>query len=391
MEKTLTITKKIQIYPVGDSEEVGRVYNFIRNGQYAQFLALNTLMGQVASAFYACGRDLKNEEFSSAKKSILINSNPLLDNIEFASGVDTKSLVVKRVDRDFSKSIKNGLTKGTRTVTNYKRNVPLMTRGRHLKFLHDYEDYVTFSEKLFSGNCDVFIQWVNGIKFKVIMGNLHRSESLRHVIQNIFEETYKIQQSSIQFDETGRKIILNLTLQIPKKEYLLDENTTVGVDLSVVVPAKCSLNNNVNAVESIGSPDEFIRVRTRIQAQQRNLQKALKNTTGGHGRQKKLRALDKFAHRERNFVKTYNHIVSSKVIRFALDNNAKYINLENLCGAVNDAWILRNWSYCELQRDIQYKASIYGIQVRFVERCDRTEEDGDFDISREIAASKNFI
>lgn len=128
------ITRKLKLLPIGEEEEVNRVYDYIRNGQYSQYNALNILMGQLASKYYECKRDLSSAEFKEAQKSILSNSNPNLCDIEFAKGCDTKSAVVQKVKQDFSIAIKNGLPRGERNITNYKRTVPLITRGRDLVF-----------------------------------------------------------------------------------------------------------------------------------------------------------------------------------------------------------------------------------------------------------------
>lgn len=83
---TQTITRKIRLYPAGDEEEVNRVYNYIRNGMYAQYQASNLLMGQLTSEYFKCNRDLKSEIFKKSKKEILKNSNPMLQNIDFPKG-----------------------------------------------------------------------------------------------------------------------------------------------------------------------------------------------------------------------------------------------------------------------------------------------------------------
>lgn len=364
--ETQTITRKIQLYPVGDGEEATRVYDYIRNGMYAQYQASNLLMSQLASEYFKCNRDLKSEIFKKSKKEILKNSNPIFWNIDFPKGNDTISAVVQKVKADFDASLKNGLARGERTITNYKRTNPLIVRNRDLRFFHEYKSYNVFLEKLFDSDLEVFIKWVNKITFKIVLGNPHKSHELRCVIQNIFEEVYKVQGSSIQFDKTGKKIILNLSLAIPKKRMELDENTVVGVDLGVAIPAVCDLNNDEHAREFIGSKDDFLRVRTRIQNQKRRLQKGLKFTNGGHGRNKKLKPLKKFEDYEKNFVQTYGHMVSKRVVDFAVKHNAKYINIEDLEGYDSSEFILRNWSYYQLQQYITYKASIYGIEVRKV-------------------------
>lgn len=415
--ETQTITRKIQLYPVGNEEEVNRVYNYIRDGMYAQYQASNLLMGQLASEYFKCNRDIKSESFKTSQKEIFKADNPLLQEIEFPKGNDTLSSITQKVRQDFGVALKNGLARGERTITNYKRTNPLLTNARALKIYHEYDSYNDFLKKLFTTDLEVFIKWVNKIKFKVVFGNPHKSHELRCVIQNIFEEVYKVQGSSIQFDKTGKKIILNLSLAIPKKKMELDENTVVGVDLGVAIPAVCALNNDEYAREFIGSKDDFLRVRTKIQAQKRRLQISLKNSSGGHGRNKKLKPLKKFEDYEKNFVQTYSHMVSKRVVDFAVKHNAKYINIEDLEGYRASDFILRNWSYYKLQQYITYKAGIYGIKVRKInpyhtsqicsccghweegQRIDQShfkckscgaELNADFNAAKNIAKSKDF-
>lgn len=414
---TQTITRKIQLYPVGDEEEINRVYKYIRDGMYAQYQASNLLMGQLASEYFKCNRDLKSESFKTAQIEIFKANNPLLQDIEFSKGNDMLSSIKQKVRQDFNIALKGGLAKGERTIANYKRTSPLMTRGRDLRFYHEYKSYNEFLGKLFEPNLQVFIKWVNKIKFKVVFGNPHKSHELRCVIRNIFEEVYKVQGSSIQFDKTGKKIILNLSLAIPKKKMELDENTVVGVDLGVAIPAVCALNNEEYSREFIGSKDDFLRVRTRIQNQKHRLQKGLKFTSGGHGRNKKLKPLKKFEDYEKNFVQAYSHMVSKHVVDFAVKHNAKYINIEDLEGYRASDFILRNWSYYKLDQYITYKARIFGIEVRKVnpyhtsqicsccghweegQRIDQShfkckscgaELNADFNAAKNIAKSKDF-
>lgn len=366
MNNKFTITRKIQLFPVGDKDEINRVFNYIREGQYSQYQALNLLMGQIASKFYECGRDLNNAEFKESKRKILSNTNPSLSEIEFATGCDTKSAVTKKVGQDFMTAIKNGLARGERSITNYKRTFPLITRGRNITFYHGYENYTEFLDNLYvARNLKVFIKWINKIQFSIVCGNPHKSAELRSVIQNIFEERYKVNGSSIGIE--GDKIILNLSLTMPKEVKELDENKVVGVDLGLAIPAMCAINTNSYVKKSIGSADDFLRVRTKIRSERRRLQKNLKQTSGGHGRAKKLKALERFKKYEKHWVQNYNHFVSKEVVDFAIKNNAKYINIENLEGygkEVKNKFILSNWSYYQLQQYITYKAEKHGIVVR---------------------------
>lgn len=192
-----TICRKIQIFALGDTDDINRVYKFIRDGTYNQYRGLNLIMGQLSSEFYKNNTNLKSDDFKKWQKENMLNSNHLFGDLEFAVGVDSKSLITKKVKQDFSTMIKNGLCKGERNISNYKRDFPLMTRGRDLRFNHEYDSHQDFLDNLHSPELSVNMDWVNKIKFKVIFGNPNKSQELRSVIKNILEETYTVQGSSI--------------------------------------------------------------------------------------------------------------------------------------------------------------------------------------------------
>lgn len=381
MKEAQIITRKIQIYPIGDKKEIDRVYKYIRDGMFNQ----NKAMNQYMSALYmATMMDISKDDrkelnqlytrISTSKKGSAYSTD-----IQFAKGLPSTASLGQKVRQNFQKSVKDGLLYGKVSLPNYKKDNPLLIHVDYVRLrstnphldnglYHNYENEEEFLNVLFSDNekPEVFIKFANGITFQVVFGNLHKSLELRHVFQNIFNETYQVQGSSIQFDKTGKKMILNLCLAIPKRKIKLNENTVVGVDLGVAIPAVCALNNNTYIKQSIGSKDDFLRVRTKIQAQKRRLQKSLKYSNGGHGRNKKLKILDKFTKYEKNFVQTYNHMVSKNIVEFAVKNNAKYINIEDLSGYHANDFILRNWSFYQLQQYTTYKANLYGIEVRKV-------------------------
>lgn len=374
-----TITRKIQLIPVGDTEEIDRVYKYIKDGIYNQNKAMNQYMSALyISRIEDISKDDRKElnhlytRINSSKKGSAYD-----EEIQFPKGLPIASCLGQKVRHDFSNACKKGLLSGKISLPTYRKDNPLLVHVDYLRLrnnnphidngmYHNYESHTEFMKHLFAQDLEVFIKFANQIIFKIVFGNPHKSHELRCVVQNIFEEVYKVQGSSIQFDKTGKKIILNLSIAIPKKRMELDENTVAGVDLGVTIPAVCALNNDEYAREFIGSKDDFLRVRTRIQNQKRRLQKGLKFTNGGHGRNKKLKPLKKFEDYEKNFVQTYSHMVSKRVVDFAVKHNAKYINIEDLDGYDSSEFILRNWSYYQLQQYITYKAGIYGIEVRKV-------------------------
>ena len=347
--------RKLKLTIIGTDEERKQGYKFIRDSQYAQYQGLNLAMSILSSAYLESNRDIKSDIFKEAQKS-LTNSNPIFDNICFGTGIDTKSAITQRVKKDFKTSLKNGLAKGERTITNYKRDYPLLTRGRDLKF--QYKDD------------DIIIKWVNKIQFKVVLGSGKIKENkieLQYTLHKIINKEYKVGQSSLQFDRNNN-LILNLNLDIPynpKNETV--EGRTLGVDLGIKYPAYMCLNDDTYKREHIGSIDDFLRIREQMQDRRRKLQHDLKFIKGGKGRKKKTQALDRLRDKEKNFATTYNHMISKNVVEFAKKNQCEYINMEKLTKDGFNNKILRNWSYYQLQQYIEYKAEREGIQVRYID------------------------
>lgn len=330
----------------------------------------------------------------------------VLDKIPFKH-LDNKSLVNQKIKADIKADKSNGLLKGERSIRNYKRNFPLMTRGRDLKFKYGDND-------------DIEMKWIEGIKFKVIFGNrMKNSLELRHTLHKVIDSEYKICDSSLQFDKNNN-LILNLTLDIPidivKKKVI---GRVVGVDLGLKIPAYCALNDVEYIKKSIGRIDDFLKVRTQMQNRRRRLQISVQSAKGGKGRVDKLQALERFAEKEKNFAKTYNHFLSSNIIKFAVTNQAEQINMELLSlKETQNKSILRNWSYYQLQTMIEYKAQREGIKVKYIDpyhtsqmcsKCGNYEEgqresqahfickkcgykvNADYNAARNIAISNKYI
>lgn len=381
MSDTQIISRKIQLIPVGDKEEVNRVYTYLRDGIKSQNMAMNQYMSALYSTMVSdVSKDDRKELNKLFSRISTSNLGSAYDkSIEFPKGLPVASSAAQKVKQDFNNAMKKGLKYGKISLPTYRENNPLLVHvdyvrlrstNPHIDFglYHNYENHQDFLNNLFGKNLELFIKFANKITFKVVLGKPHKSAELRSVFKNIFEDYYFVKGSSIQFD--GTKIILNMSIEIPKQKVELDESIVVGVDLGLAIPAMCALNINDYVRLRIGSRDDFLRVRTQIKNQRRRLYSNLKYANGGHGRKKKMQAADRFTDYEKNWVQTYNHMVSKRVVDFALKNKAKYINLECLDGiSQNDLrnnYLLANWSYYQLQQYIKYKAEKYGIVVRFV-------------------------
>ena len=352
----ITVRKVKLIVNSEDSEEINRTYKFIRDNMYAQYQGLNRCMAYLLSGYYANGMDIKSDGFKNHMKTIK-NSLNIFDDINFGIGIDSKSAITQKVKKDFSTSLKNGLAKGERGATNYKRNFPLMTRGRDVKISY-LEDTNTF-----------VIKWVNKIEFKVILGQKDNIE-LSHTLYKIINKEYTLGQCTFEFDKNN-KLLLALNINIP--DDLISNNKEIipgrvlGVDLGVKVPAMICLNDNTFIKKSIGSYNEFFKVRSQFKARRERLYKQLESSKGGKGRKHKLKSTMQFRDKEKNFARTYNHFLSKNIIEFAKKYKCETINLEELNKKGFDNNLLGKWGYYQLQSMIEYKAERVGIKVKYVD------------------------
>ncbi len=373
------LTRKITLFPVGDKDEINRVYNYIRNGQKVQAIMMNQCISALYSAYMNNAtkdemHDIK--EYYSHIPGSKLGSPYDYDKELYPTGLPLAAAVSRACDAKINQAFKDGLRWGKVSLPTFKNTSPMMVHNKHVNLFnskcrgqglkHEYTSLGELHYELEHNNDpEIYIHFANKIVFKVVFGAINRSKELRSVFGKIFDREYKICDSTIGVYD--KKIILNLAVEMDRAKQVLDENVTVGVDLGLAVPAICALNNDLYHRVRIGSYDDFTRKRLQMQAQKKRVQSAIKTSKGGHGRNKKMKHMDKLMVNERNFVHTYNHYVSSEVIKFALKYNAKYINLEDLSlipKERKDTFVLRNWSYFELQQMITYKAASHGMTVR---------------------------
>lgn len=380
------LTRTLEMIPIGDKAERDRIYTWIRSFMDAQ----SKMMNQYMSALYiAAIQEISKEDRQELNK--LYNRIPTSSKgsafdkeIELPKGLG--AAYGQTVRADFDTSCENGLLHGRVALPTYKRDYPIIipplyvqlrkvnqeTKGKNCGFYEEYDSYNDLYDALTQGEPEIFWSFVDKMIFKIRFGNPYKSAFLRSEILHFLEGEYKAMGSSLSINNKG-KIILSLTMEIPEKKVKLDENTVCGVSLGFMHPIVCSVNNNFYKKEFIGDYDVFVDTRVRLQEQRRELQKKLKYASSSHGRVKKLRKLDILRKREANFAKTMNHKMSSDIVKFAVKNEAKYINMQDLTSFGKDnrdniksgyEFALRNWSYFQLQQMVTYKAATYGIVVR---------------------------
>ena len=73
--------RKLKLTIVNENEELRKQqYKFIRDSQYAQYQALNLVMGYIMAGYLANNRDVKSDDFKEHQKNFK-NSNPIFKNL----------------------------------------------------------------------------------------------------------------------------------------------------------------------------------------------------------------------------------------------------------------------------------------------------------------------
>lgn len=304
----------------------------------------------------------------------------LLDILEIENPLEGYGFMYKQVLRSsFINSVDKGLFDGKMSLPNFRMDSPLSLEKNFITLfpsfdLIDVDDYKDLRKIIEDEDGKVYF-WLGGNSpsvacFEFVFGSKGRhKQSLYSLIFSLLKQDYEVCSSSIQYVIDKDEIMLNLVSKKPiKEEEGLDENTVVGVDIGTNTPAVCALNNDDTESKYIGSKDEFLRIRTQLRAQKDRLTNA-KKILNNDEKAKIQKSLSRITKRRLHWCKNFNHLISKRVVEFALSNKAKYINLENMSKfskIKKRNLLLEDWSYYELQTAIEYKAKEYGIVVRYV-------------------------
>lgn len=371
--------------------------------------------------------DVKNKkkDFLQCSKQ---NSTYQLVSKEFKQYIPSDILanLNQKIQENYNNNQKK-IESGERALSTYKKGMEIPFSIRENKRL-----------KLFIKEEGIYLKWFKEILFRLEFGK--DASNNRCIVERLIEsdkqqknkgEDYVANNSSIKLvkNEKNTRIFLLLSIDIPAKKQVLDKEVVLGVDLGIKCPLYLAINKNDNFKMQIGDIEHFHNQRTMFHKRFKSLQK-LMCTQGGHGRKKKLEPLEKLKEKERNWVYTQNHVYSREVIKQALKQNAGTIHMESLKDFGKDKegyvkeeykYLLRYWSYYELQSMIEYKAKLEGIEVKYIDpaytsqtcsycgergerkkqedfvctnpQCKRRGEkiNADFNAARNIAMSKKIV
>ncbi|HFK5583752.1 TPA: hypothetical protein ACG0AV_003708 [Elizabethkingia anophelis] len=198
------------------------------------------------------------------------------------------------------------------------------------------------------------------IPVKTYLGRDYTDKRL--IMERLLREEIKLCTSQIQLKD--RKIYWLAAFEFEKEEHLLKPEIIAEASLSLEHPIVAKTGNiRIN----IGSKEEFLYRRLAIQASQRRIQNGIAYARSGKGAKRKQKALYRTENLESRYVSHRLHVYSKKLIDFCIQQQAGTLILKNQEDKIGIAkeqeFVLRNWSYYELQTKIQYKAEKAGIEL----------------------------
>ncbi len=361
MEKdTIVLTRKIQIHiDSDDKEKRASYYQMLFEWQDIVYRAANLVMThlyiqeQIKDLIYLhddvkvklTNRSLDEEGILNTSK---MNTTYQILSRYFKGKINTDilSCINMALIKNYN-SERIDYWKGTKSLRNYKKDMPIPFSGKSLKLMRDGNNH-DFRFSLFK------------IPFRTYLGK-DRSDK-KVLLQRVLVGQIKMCASALQI--VKGKLFLLLSLEIPKKKYELQEHIIAETSLGIEHPITVQIDKDNY---QIGNKEEFLYRRIAIQAARLRNQKAAAFSRGGHGRTKKMKGLEHYRDKEKRYVDYKLHLYSRRLIDICIKAQAGTLLLVNQSQkeevAKEDVFILRNWSYHGLISKIKYKAELAGIHV----------------------------
>lgn len=370
-QKQLSCTRtiKLKLFPVGNdkkaiwaklrslSNETWKAANWIASGQYLNDLLLRRIYARrkIDPAVDKDAVQAIEEEFTKffGTKRQATTERDIKEAFP-ALPPSLTNVLNQTVVSNYRKE-KREILSGNRSLRAYRKGVPMPVTGQSIQIVQDHDRH--------------HVIWTprrgERLEFEVSYGRDRANNYL--TMQRVIDGVISMGSASIQLRDG--ELFLLVPVKEPIAQHQFVEDLAIGVDLGLAVPAYVALSKGFER-RAIGSRDDFLKARMQLQSRHRRLQKAVACAHGGHGRSRKLKAMLRLRNAERCFVRTYNHFISKSIIDFAIRNAAGTVKLECLEGFAQDQknqFILRNWSYFELQNLIEEKAKRAGMKVIYVD------------------------
>lgn len=313
---------------------------------------------------------MKNEKSFDAKmQERICKTGALPDTVKGA-------LSQYKIQAIKSKSKWSEITRGQASLPTFRLNMAIPVRC----------DKSSYRRLMKNGNdVEVELMVCNQPYPRVVLQTGKIGDGAQAVLDRLLEnkdqknDGYRQRYFEIKQEELSGKWWLHICYDFPPAPApTKSKDRIVGVDLGFSCPLYAAINNGHarmgrRQMQPLGYrirslQNETIRRRREIQ-RGGNAMVSEDTARSGHGRKRKLKAIEKLEGRINRAYTTLNHQMSAAVVKFAKDHGAGVIqmeDLEGLKGELSGTFIGEHWRYYQLQNFILYKAKETGIEVRKV-------------------------
>ncbi len=341
-----------------DGENLKDAFQRLYDMRYQVFIAANTIVNYHYSLYHELRALIKGKEKEEANEIVRARLDTSVENHTYQMLTRDfpilPSIVRSSLNRKIYTAFKNNLgdvLRGRRTLATYRMGMPI-----------PFQITATLRKQTINEKEEIVYPLQRDLSFILLFGN--DKSNNRHIVNEIMADKYKLCDSQLEIDTERNKIYLLLSVQIPVESIKADPAKVAATNLGMNCPMY--ITSTIGAHSPIGSKDEFLGVRIQMQRRRRDMQANMVTVRAGHGRERKLKGLEHLQEVEKNFARTFNHKLSKALMKFCRANGIGTIKTEDLLGGaktLEKSFVLRNWSYFELQSQIEYKAKMYGIKV----------------------------
>lgn len=361
MEKsTMILTRKIQLLIDVPSDQKNEMWEKLYRYQNRCFRAANLIASHlyvqemIKDFFYLTEEiqyklaDEKKDEMGMFNRSKTgTTARMVFDRFKGEIPTDILGSLNNTIQSTFSKN-KADYWQGTKSLRNFKKDIPIPLPIKCISKMRYDQETKAFCFNMFA------------IPVKTYLGKDYTDK--RTIMKRLLKEEIKLCTSEIQLKD--RKIFWLAVFEFEKEENLLKPEVIAEASLSLEHPIVAKANNvRIN----IGSKEEFLYRRLAIQASQKRIRDGVDYARSGNGVKRKQKALYKTKNMESKYVSNRLHVYSRQLIDFCIRQQAGTLVLKNqedkIGIAKENEFVLRNWSYYELQTKIKYKAEKAGIEL----------------------------
>lgn len=356
----MPLTRKIQLLLDVPAEEKNQIWEKLYRYQNRCFRAANLIVShlyvqEMIKDFFYLTEDIQYKLADAHKDDMGMfdrskthtTARMVFDRFKGEIPTDILGSLNHTIQSTFSKN-KADYWQGTQSLRNFKRDIPIPLPVKCISKMRYDAEKKAYCFNMFA------------IPVKTYLGKDYTDKRL--IMERLLHGEIKLCTSQIQLKDG--KIFWLAVFEFEKEKHALKPEIIAEASLSLEHPIVAKANNvRIN----IGSKEEFLYRRLAIQASQKRIQAGVAYSRSGHGAQRKQKALHRTENMESRYVSHRLHVYSRQLIDFCIRQQAGtliLINQEDMIGiAKEQEFVLRNWSYYELQSKIQYKAEKAGIEV----------------------------